>query len=91
MVRHLEEQGIMYDLQHFFRGKGSCENQLVMLIEDLARNASGGAQSVIILMYFQRSSIKSVTVNSCGLFTDVAFEGVWWNGSEPFLRTYLSG
>ena len=29
----------MYDFQHGFREKRSCETQLIMLVEDLARNA----------------------------------------------------
>ena len=45
---HLDEQGLMYDLQHGFR-EMSCETQLVMLIEDLARNASVGKRTDIFL------------------------------------------
>ena len=37
LVKHLDGQGILYDLQHGFREKRSCETQLIMLIEDLAR------------------------------------------------------
>ena len=40
IVKHLNEQGILYELQHGIREKRSCETQLTMLIEDLARNAS---------------------------------------------------
>ena len=39
IVRHLDEQGLLYNLQHGFREKRSCETQLIMLVEDLARNA----------------------------------------------------
>ena len=34
IVKHLDGQGILYDLQHGFREKRSCETQLIMLIED---------------------------------------------------------
>ena len=37
LVRHLDSNRLMYDLQHGFRERGSCETQLVSLIEDLAR------------------------------------------------------
>ena len=37
LVRHLGSNGLMYDLQHGFREIRSCETQLVLLIEDLAR------------------------------------------------------
>ena len=39
-IRHLDSNGLMYDLQHGFRERGSCETLLVSLIEDLARTTS---------------------------------------------------
>ena len=36
IVKHLDGQGILYDLQHGFREKRPCETQLIMLIADLA-------------------------------------------------------
>ena len=45
IVKHLDGQGILYDLQHGFREKRlCCETQLIMLIED----ASVGKQTDII-------------------------------------------
>ena len=46
IVKHLDGQGLMYDLQ------------LIMLIEDLARNASVGKQTDIILLYFSKAFDK---------------------------------
>ena len=48
----------MYDLQHGFREKRSCETQLIMLIEDLARNASVGKQTDIILLDLSKAFNK---------------------------------
>ena len=48
----------MYDLQHGFREKRSCETQLVMLVEDLARNASNGRQTDLILLDFSKAFDK---------------------------------
>ena len=45
IVKQLDGQGILYDLHHGFREKRSCETQLIMLIADLARNASVGKQT----------------------------------------------
>ena len=42
----------MYDLQHDFRERRSCETQLTMPIEDLARNGSVSKQTDIILLDF---------------------------------------
>ena len=58
IVKHLDEQGLMYDLQHGFRERRSCETQLIMLIEDLARNASVGRQTDIILLDFSKAFDK---------------------------------
>ena len=42
----------MYDLRHGFKEKKSCETQLVMMIDDLARDASAGKQTDVILFDF---------------------------------------
>ena len=44
----------MYDLQHGFREKRSWETQLIMLVEDLARNAGFGKQADLILLDFSK-------------------------------------
>ena len=58
IVKHLDAQGILYDLQHGFREKRSCETQLVMMIEDLARNANGRKQTDVILLDFSKAFDK---------------------------------
>ena len=45
----------MYDLKHEFRERRSCETQLIMLIEELARNASAERQTHIILLDFSKT------------------------------------
>ena len=66
IVKHLDAQGIMYDLQHGFREKRSCETRLVMMIEDLARNANGRKQTDVILQDFRRLLTKSTTASFSG-------------------------
>ena len=44
VVKHLNSNRLMYDLQHGFQERRSCETQLVLLIEDLARKSSLGKQ-----------------------------------------------
>ncbi|MCG8078312.1 MAG: reverse transcriptase family protein, partial [Candidatus Thiodiazotropha taylori] len=58
IVKHLDEQGLLYDLQHGFREKRSCETQLIMLVEDLARSASEGKQTDLILLDFSKAFDK---------------------------------
>ena len=48
----------MYDLQHGFREEQLCETQLIMVIEDFARNASVGKQTDIILLDFSKAFDK---------------------------------
>ena len=62
IVKHLDGQVLMYDLQHGFREKRSCETQLIMFIEDLTRNASLGNKTDIILFDFSLGCLaRSVT------------------------------
>ena len=58
IVKHLDAQEIMYDMQRAFREKRSCETQLVMMIEDLARNVSAGNQTDVILLDFSKAFDK---------------------------------
>ena len=47
VVKHFDENQILYDLQHGFRSKRSCETQLTMLIEEILRNMKDGKQTDI--------------------------------------------
>ena len=58
VVKHLNAHDLLYDLQHGFREKRSCETQLTMLIEDLARNVSKGKQTDLILLDFSKAFDK---------------------------------
>ena len=58
IVKHLDSHGLMYDLQHGFRERRSCETQLVSLVEDLARKASQGKQTDLILLDFWKAFDK---------------------------------
>ena len=58
LVRHLDSNGLMYDFQHGFRERRSCETQLVSLIEDLARKTSQGKQTDLILLDFSKAFDK---------------------------------
>ena len=58
VVGHLDTNDILYDLQHGFRSKRSCETQLVMLLEDLLRNTTEGKQTDLILLDFSKAFDK---------------------------------
>ena len=73
LVRHLDSNGLMYDLQHGFRERRSCETQLVSLIEDLARKTSQGKQTDLILLDFSKAIDK---VNHSKLITKLHSYGI---------------
>ncbi|MCG7878558.1 MAG: reverse transcriptase family protein [Candidatus Thiodiazotropha endolucinida] len=58
IVTHLDTNGLMYDLQHGFRERRSCETQLVSLVEDLARRSSQGKQTDLVLLDFSKAFDK---------------------------------
>ena len=58
VVKHLNSHDLLYDLQHGFREKRSCETQLTMLVEDLARNMSSGKQTDLVLLDFSKAFDK---------------------------------
>ena len=58
LVKHLNTNNILYDLQHGFREKRSCETQLVMLVEDLARSLQEGKQTDLVLLDFSKAFDK---------------------------------
>ena len=68
-----------------FRHGGSCETQLVMLVEDLARRASGGKQTDLILLDFSKAVDKVNHLS--GNYTIIESEAVCWAGSVPSLVT----
>ena len=83
MVKHLNKHDLLYDLQHGFREKRSCETQLTMLFEDLARNASAGKQTDLILLDFSKAFDKVITQSSFGSSTSMGSEVMHSLGSVP--------
>ena len=58
VVSHMDHHNLLYDLQHGFRSKRSCEIQLVTLVEDLMRNSLAGSQTDLVLVDFSIASDK---------------------------------
>ena len=58
VVSHIDKNNLLYDLQHGFRSKRSCETQLVTLIEDLMRNCTAGSQTNLVLLDFSKLLLK---------------------------------
>ena len=58
LTKHLNKHNVLYDLQHGFREKRSCETQLIQLVDELARGLSQGYQTDLILLDFSKAFDK---------------------------------
>ena len=58
LTQHLNQHNILYDLQHGFRDRRSCETQLIQLIEDLGRQLVKGKQVDLVLLDFSKAFDK---------------------------------
>ena len=73
LCKHFNQNNIIYDLQHGFHEKRSCETQLIQLVEDLARGMTSGKQSDLILLDFSKAFDK---VNHLKLLYKLQLHGV---------------
>ena len=96
--RHFTEQNILFDLQHGFREKRSCETQLIMLVDELAKNMQAKKQTDLILLDFSKAfdkvaheklllklhfyGIRGNTLNWIKEFLDNRSQSVLLNGSN---------
>jgi hypothetical protein len=62
---HLDKHNILVDFQHGFRNKQSCESQLVITTEDIARHRDNTLQ-VDMLTPFLNSAVTVATSQSFG-------------------------
>ena len=56
--KHLTQHDILYELQHGFREKHSCETQLIPLVENLSRQLTLGYQTDLVLLDFSKAFDK---------------------------------
>ncbi|XP_061182308.1 uncharacterized protein LOC133190634 [Saccostrea echinata] len=57
----LHRNNILCDEQHDFRARRSCETQLVITLDHIARNSTRGTRQTLYYWTFQRLLIKSLT------------------------------
>ena len=58
IMNHLENYVILFANQHGFRKNHSCETQLILTVEDLARNVDNGDQMDILIIDFSKAFDK---------------------------------
>ena len=54
ILRHCDKHKIITDAHHGFRKRRSCETQLVLTIQDLAKSVDNRGQTDIILLDFSK-------------------------------------
>ena len=58
LTSHFSKYNILYDLQHGFRERRSCETQLIELVNDLTGSLIEGKQTDLILFDFSKAFDK---------------------------------
>ena len=57
-MKHLDSNNILTDKQHGFRKKRSCDSQLLITVDDLARSLNNRQQVDCILLDFSKAFDK---------------------------------
>ena len=58
LTKHLANSNILFELQHGFMEKRSCETQLVMLVDEISKNMQMGKQTDLIRLDFSKAFDK---------------------------------
>ncbi len=58
IMRHAYENDILYDLQHGFRDRRSCETQLIEFVGDVVSIMQRGKQTDVLIMDFSKEFDK---------------------------------
>ena len=85
LSKHLNKHNILYELQHGFREKRSCETQLIQLVEDLGRQLSLGKQTDLILLDFSKALDKLNHLKLLYKFSCFGVKGNTLNWIQSFL------
>ena len=54
-MNHLSEHNILSDNQHAFRKRRSCESQLVLTVNDLAKNLDTNTSTDVLALDFSKA------------------------------------
>ena len=74
LSEHFTDLNILYELQHGFRERRSCETQLIMLIDELCKNMQMGKRTDLIILDFSKAFDKVVHEK---LLQKLHFYGIW--------------
>ena len=58
VIKHLDDHHLLNDAQHDFRKRRSCESQLILTVQDLAKGLNDGEQIDAVLLDFSKGFDK---------------------------------
>ena len=85
-MSHYEKLNVLSDSQHGFRKRRSCESQLIITIDQLAKNTASGNQVDIILIDFEKAFDK---VPHSRLLYKLQFYGIRGR-TNAWIKSFLS-
>ena len=88
IMKHFDQQNILCDNQHGFRKRRSCESQLIINIDRIAKYFSNGTQIDIILLDFEKAFDK---VPHSRLLYKLQFYGVRAGQTPGSVHSYQTG
>ena len=88
IIHHLEDNETLFANQHGFRKNHSCESQLILTVEDLAKNlhVDHGDQMDMIILYFSKAFDK---VPHQRLISKLQFYGIQGN-TLMWIKSWLT-
>jgi retron-type reverse transcriptase len=86
IMKHGEQNNILYPLQHGFRKGHSCETQLIEFVEDISKNLQEGQQTDILILDFAKAFDK---VNHSLLIHKLQHHGIIGN-SVRWIQNWLA-
>ena len=87
MMTHLDNNNILYDLQHGFRAKRSTVTQLISLVDDLVSSRSKKVQTDLVVMDFAKAFDKV-----CHRLLGMKLEHYGIRGNElRWIKNFLQG
>ena len=79
VMSHLENNNILYDLQHGFRPSRSCETQLISFLQHVSQSNNQNIQTDVVIMDFAKAFDK---VPHQHLLYKLKYYGISWNAYD---------
>ena len=86
IMHHLDGTNILTDAQHGFRKRRSCDTQLILAVQDLAKSLHDRTQSDVILLDFSKAFDKVPHARLLYKLTYYGITGTTHNWINDFLR-----